>query len=46
MIKQFFKRIFCKHQYNYIDNKLTDFGRFKTYSYRCEKCGKVIRERI
>ena len=44
-MKQFFKRLFCKHDYIKIDwyQTLDNNGvRYSRRQYRCKKCGKQI----
>lgn len=36
----FFKRLFCIHDYRYRWDVLIDAGRRKMRVYKCKKCGK------
>lgn len=37
----FFKKLFCKHDYNYEYLHMVNGGMAKLYRYTCKKCGKV-----
>ena len=36
----FFKRLFCKHEYKYKEQMFINAGMRKMIVYKCEKCGK------
>jgi len=35
-----FKRLFCKHAYEFVDSYLINTGMQKMIIYKCSKCGK------
>lgn len=39
---KFFKRLFCKHDYEYIYLRMVDTGKAKLYRCKCKKCGKEM----
>ena len=39
-MKQFFKRLFCKHDYEFYMQMLIDAGMRKLVLHKCTKCGK------
>ena len=40
-MKSFLKRLFCKHEYEKIDECLIEGGMNKMYTLKCKKCGKI-----
>ena len=38
---RFFKRLFCKHEYEFVKSQIVDAGRTKETISRCKHCGKV-----
>lgn len=40
-----FKKLVCKHEYEYMGYCMLDFGMRKLLRYKCKKCGK-IRQRV
>ena len=47
-MKQFFKRLFCRHNYERIDNFMTKFYFEKNGKliYKCSKCGKTVSVKV
>ena len=39
-MKHFFKRLFCKHEYEFRIQMLIDAGMRKLVSCKCKRCGK------
>ena len=44
LIKQFLKRLFCKHEWEEIEGSrhMIHAGMSKVADFKCNKCGKVI----
>jgi hypothetical protein len=40
MLKRFFKRLFCRHDYKCIYTRKINVGMNKQYIYQCSKCKK------
>jgi len=40
MIRKFFKRLFCKHDFIYKYSQFVECGCGKAIFYQCAKCGK------
>ena len=40
-MKEFIKKLFCKHKYKVLDAFISHGGMAKTQVLRCEKCGKI-----
>ena len=38
---QSIKRLFCKHEYEFVNQQMIDGGVRKMRTYICKKCGKV-----
>ena len=38
---RFVKRLFCKHEYEFVNQQMIDGGMRKMRTHRCKKCGKV-----
>ena len=38
---RFVKRLFCKHEYEFVNQQMIDGGMRKMCTQRCKKCGKV-----
>ena len=38
---RFVKRLFCKHEYEFVNHQMIDGGMRKMCTHRCKKCGKV-----
>ena len=39
---RFFKRLFCKHENEFVKSELFNGGAAKAFIYPCKKCGKVM----
>lgn len=37
----FIKKLFCKHEYEFLTQRIIDGGMKKLCIHRCKKCGKV-----
>lgn len=41
-MKKYLRKLFCKHQLEYIDQHKEQGGMIKVIEYKCKKCGKEI----